>query len=385
MRIAVVHSYYSNRTPSGENVVVDLQREALRRAGHDVRVISLYQEETEKSRLYPAVTAVRVATNRGPRPTDEIDRFDPDIVHVHNLFPNFGRKWAARYSSRLVTTIHNYRPLCAAATLLRDGESCTLCPDRHSALPSLRYRCFKDSLVATLPVAVGMRFDRDPLLAAAARIITITEDMRSRYIAIGLPQDKIVTVPNFVPAADSPGTHEGDEHGDFWLFVGRLSHEKGILQLVRDWPDGPRLKVVGSGPLDDDLRRMARPTVELLGRRPPTEVRELMAAARGLLFPSIWPEGLPTVYLEALAAGLPVIAGARSVVGQLVERAKTGIVTSGSVADDIDRADAEFPGLIEHCRSVYESLYTETAWVKAILGVYGDVLAASREGSGRNA
>ena len=59
-----------------------------------------------------------VATNRGPYPVDEIDRFDPDIVHVHNLFPNFGRSWASRYSSRLVTTIHNYRPLCAAATLL---------------------------------------------------------------------------------------------------------------------------------------------------------------------------------------------------------------------------------------------------------------------------
>ncbi len=377
MRIAVVHSYYSNRMPSGENVVVDLQVEALRRAGHDVRVISLHQEEVEKSRIYPAVTAVRVATNRGPRPTDEIDQFGPDIVHVHNLFPNFGRTWAARYSSRLVTTIHNYRPLCAAATLLRDGESCTLCPDRHSALTSLRYRCFKDSLVATLPVAIGMRFDRDPLLAAAAKIVTITEDMRLRYTAIGLPENKIVTVPNFVPAADSPGTHEGDERGDFWLFVGRLSHEKGILQLVRDWPNGPRLKVVGSGPLDDDLCRMARPTVELLGRRPPAEVRALMAAARGLFFPSIWPEGLPTVYLEALAAGLPVVAGARSVVGQLVERSGTGIVTSGSVTDDIDRADAEFPGLAEHCRNVYETLYTETAWVKATLGVYGDVLAAT--------
>jgi glycosyltransferase involved in cell wall biosynthesis len=258
-----------------------------------------------------------------------------------------------------------------------------LCPDRHSALPSLRYRCFKDSLVATLPVAVGMRFDRDPLLAAAARIITITDDMRSRYTAIGLPEDKIVTVPNFVPAADSPGTHEGDEHGDFWLFVGRLSHEKGILQLVHDWPNGPRLKVVGGGPLGDDLRRMARPTVELLGRLPPAEVRGLMAAARGLFFPSIWPEGLPTVYLEALAAGLPVIAGARSVVGQLVEGAETGIVTSGSVASDIDRANVEFPGLIAHCRSVYERLYTETAWVKATLGVYADVLAAPPESSGR--
>jgi glycosyltransferase involved in cell wall biosynthesis len=376
MRIAIIHGYYSDRMPSGENVVVDLQVEALRRAGHDVRVISLRQQDVEKSRIYPVATALRVATNRGPRPTEKIDEFDPDIVHVHNLFPNFGRSWASRYSLRLVTTLHNYRPLCAAATLLRDGESCTLCPERHSALPALRYRCFKGSRVATLPVAFGMRFDRDPLLAAATRIIAITDEMRSRYTAIGLPAHKIVTVPNFTPAADSPGTHDGDEHGDFWLFVGRITHEKGILPLVRDWPNGPRLKVVGSGPLEDELRQMAGPTVDILGQRSPTEVAALMAAARGLLFPSIWPEGLPTVYLEALAAGLPVIAGSRSIVGQLVERDGTGIVMSGSVADDIARADADFPGLIAHCRNIYEKFYTEAAWVRAIEGVYGDVLAA---------
>lgn len=378
MRIAVVHSYYLSRVPSGENVVVDLQVEALRRAGHQVRVISRRQDDVEKSRIiYPAVTAVRMATNRGPRPTDEIDQFGPDIVHVHNLFPDFGRSWSSRYSSRLVTTVHNYRPLCAAATLLRDGELCTLCPERHSALPALRYRCFMGSMVTTLPLAVGMRFDRDPLLAAAARIITLNDDMRSRYVAIGLPENKIITVPNFVPAAESPGTHDGDEHGDFWLFVGQISHEKGILPLVRDWPNGPRLKVAGSGPLEDELRRMARPTVDLLGQRSPAEVRALMATARGLFFPSIWPEGLPTVYLEALAVGLPVIAGARSIVGQLVERDHTGIVSSGSVADDIDRADAEFPGLIAHCRNVYEKFYTEPAWVRAVQGVYGDVLAVA--------
>jgi len=374
MRIAVVHSYYSNRAPSGENIVVDLQVEALRGAGHDVRVISRRQEDVEKSKIYAARTAIGVATNRGPYPVDEIDRFEPDIVHVHNLFPNFGRSWAAQYASRLVTTIHNYRPLCAAATLLRDGNACTLCPESHSALPALKYGCFKGSRVATLPVALGMRFENDPLLAAADRVITINDDMRSRYAAIGVPEHKLVTVPNFAPSAPVPGTHGGDEQGQFWLFVGRITDEKGILPLVRDWPHGPRLKVVGSGPLEEDVRRMAGPTVELLGQRSPTEVRALMAAARGLLFPSIWPEGLPTVYLEALAAGLPVIAGPRSIVGQLVGREGTGIVMSGSMADDIDRADAYFPGLSAHCRDVYQNSYTEAAWLSAMQGVYGEVL-----------
>ena len=76
--------------------------------------------------------------------------------------------------------------------------------------------------------------------------------MRSHYAAVGVPEDKIVTVPNFVHVADASGKHAGDERGDFWIFVGRLTHDKGIVALVHDWPAGPRLKVVGSGPLESE-------------------------------------------------------------------------------------------------------------------------------------
>ena len=343
LRIAVIHGYYSNRMPSGENVIVDLQAEALRRAGHDVRVIAKYQEREEEASFYPARAALRVATNRGASPAGEIDEFDPEIVHVHNLFPNFGRTWTRRYASRLVATLHNYRPICSAATLFRDGAPCTLCPDQHTSRHAVRFACYRDSRIATVPLSLGMRFERDPLLASAARIITLNDDMRQHYAAVGVAQNKLVTVPNFVPPAERLGDHRGDEHGDFWLFVGRLSHDKGILPLVTSWPDGPRLKVVGSGPLEDEVTRAAGPTVEMVGQRPYAEVQAMLGAARGLFFPSLWPEGLPTIYLEALAAGLPVVAWPPSIVGQLVAQDETGFVTSGSVADDIARADAEFP------------------------------------------
>jgi glycosyltransferase involved in cell wall biosynthesis len=374
LRIAVVHGYYSNRLPSGENVVVDLQAEALRQAGHDVRVMAKYQEHEEEASFYPARAALRVATNRGASPVREIDEFNPDIVHVHNLFPNFGRTWTRRYASRLVATLHNYRPICSAATLFRDGAPCTLCPDQHTSRHAVRYGCFRDSRVATVPLSLGMKFERDPLLASAARIITLNDDMRQHYAAVGVAPNKLVTVPNFVPPAARLGDHRGDEHGDYWLFVGRLSHDKGILPLVSSWPNGPRLKVVGSGPLDEEVTRAAGPTVEMVGQRPYTEVQAMLGAARGLFFPSLWPEGLPTIYLEAMAAGLPVVAWPPSIVGQLVAQDETGFVTSGSVADDIARADAEFPDLSVHCREVFERRYTEKAWVGAVESVYADVV-----------
>lgn len=370
LRIAVVHGYYSTRVPSGENVVVDLQVEALRAAGHEVAVFARHQEEVEQSPIYPLQAALRTATGRGFSPIDALDRFGPDIVQVHNLFPNFGRTWVRRYADRLVATLHNYRPICPAATLFRDGHACTECPDQRSALPALRHACFKDSRVATLPMVPGTRFAADPLLDAAARVVTLNDDMRRRYAAIGVPESKLVTVPNFVRAAAAPGRHDGD----FWLYVGRLSAEKGILPLVQGWPVGPVLRVVGAGPLEAEVRAAAGPTVEVMGQVDGPRVRTLLGRARGLFFPSLWPEGLPTVYLEALAAGLPVVASPESVVADLVTREGTGFVSGGSVDGDLARATAEFPDMSDHCRAAFDARYTEVAWVRAMEELFRGVI-----------
>lgn len=366
LRVAVVHGYYSNRMPSGENVVVDLQVAALRAAGHTVEVFARHQEEVERARSYPVQAALQAASGRGHDPADPIDAFGPDVVHVHNLFPNFGRTWVRRYAGRLVATLHNYRPICPAATLYRDGAPCTLCPDGRSARPAVRFACYKDSRLATLPVAFGTRFAADPLLAAADRVVTLNDDMRSRYEAVGVPAERLVTVPNFVSDVGVPGPHDGG----FWLYVGRFSEEKGILPLVRRWPAGQRLRLVGSGPMEDAIRSEDVAGVELLGQLPNADVRRLLGQATGLVFPSLWPEGLPTIYLEALAAGTPVLASPESIVGSLVAGDGTGLVSTGAVADDLARAAEVFPTLHERCRAAYEERYTESAWVAAIERVY---------------
>lgn len=370
LRIAVVHSFYSSKRPSGENVVVGLQVEALRRAGHTVEVFARHTDELESNPLFPVVAGLTVATGRGPSPRKEIERFGADVVHVHNLFPNFGRTWVRKLSMPLVATLHNYRPLCPDGGLFRDGGDCSLCPDSGSARHAVTYRCYKGSLAATLPVALGTHFANDPLLASATRIVTLNDDMRHRYASVGVPLDRLTTVPNFVPSSGEPGRHDGD----YWLFVGRLSEEKGIARLVDGWPAGPKLKVVGSGPLEDELARTSGTNIEFLGQLPNAEVTRMLREAKGLFFPSLWGEGLPTVYLEALAAGLPVVARPESIVGSLVQVEGTGFVSAGDTPGDIDRAEALFPSLYAHCRAQFEAHYTEQAWVETMVSLYRDIL-----------
>lgn len=90
IRIAMVHSFYSSRQPSGENAVVRAEVNALRRAGYEVELFAAHTDELEGDLLYPVKAAWRVATGRGRNPLKAIKDFSPDVVHVHNLLSNVG-------------------------------------------------------------------------------------------------------------------------------------------------------------------------------------------------------------------------------------------------------------------------------------------------------
>lgn len=367
LRVALVHSFYSSRQPSGENEVVEQQVAALERSGVRTLLVEQRTDERERRRLYPLAAAVTVATGVGPDPLTVLREFRPDVVHVHNLFPNFGRTWVRRWDGPLVAHVHNYRALCAPGSFYRDGHVCTDCLDQHSVLPSLRHGCYRGSRSQTLPLALSTRFARDPVLTRADRVIALTDDMRDLYARAGVAASRIDVVPNFIPSAEVPEVGPG---GDYWVYAGRLAPEKGVLELVREWPRGRRLLVLGSGPLEQAVRDEVRPDVELMGRLPRPQMRALMGGAVGLLFPSRWLEGLGLVALEALAVGTPVMAWRPAPAASLVERLGVGLVAQDDLAASLDEAGAQFPLLRRHCREVFEAEFTEEAWRRRILAVY---------------
>lgn len=371
MKIALVHSFYSSRNPSGENSAVNQQVVALESAGHEVALFSARTDELESNVAYPLVSAVRVATGRGRGPA--LDVFNPDVVHVHNLFPNYGTSWLGINKYPTVATMHNYRPMCAAGTLFRSGQVCTLCPDLGSSLPGLRHGCYKNK-VSTLPLTIRPSFGKDAVLRNVERIIVLTEDMRERYLRLGLPEHKLSVVPNFVPDSLDVGVGSG---GASWIYVGRFSEEKGILPLAQAWPHGKKLILVGSGELEEQLRAIKNPWVEVAGSLSRSEVVTRLQTSVGLVFPSKWFEGLPMVYIEALSVGLPVLAWSPSVVRQLVSVQGTGRVADGfALSEVLSEAERSFGRLRAHCRSVFEFNYTERAVVGKLERVYKEAITS---------
>ncbi|WP_329318643.1 glycosyltransferase family 4 protein [Streptomyces sp. NBC_01262] len=387
LRVAVVHSFYASSSPSGENQAVVAQVAALRRAGHSTLLLGEHTDRLSRRPLYPLRAAATVATGYGRSPLAMLRRFRPDVVHVHNLFPNFGRSWLRQWAGPVVTTLHNYRPLCAAATLYRDGATCTSCPD-GDPWTGLRHGCYRGSRTATAPLAwAGRRGPAaDPLLRRADRIVVLSEMSRRVYLRAGIPHLRMDLVPNFTsdPAAVPEAAAAVSGRTARWVFAGRLSPEKGLLELLRRWPADQPLDVVGDGPLLDDCRRAAPAGVCFLGTLDHAELRRRLPSWTALVFPSRWPEGAPLIYPEALAAGLPVLAFSGSAVADAVLTQHTGAVVGWD--EPLDRALSlaaeRFPALRHHCQSVFERYYTEPGWTAGIEKVYGAAVA-SRAGTSK--
>ena len=367
-----MHSFYSSRQPSGENVVVDAQVASLREEGIDVQLVAARTDELETKTLYKPRTAMNVATGLGASPLAQLKDFEPDIVHVHNLFPNWGTSWLEHWKGPLVATAHNFRPVCAAGTLFRDGKVCTLCPDT-SVLAGIKHSCYRDSKIATAPLAIrsrkGVRGDR--LLSRADRVILLSKRAESLYVGFGLDPERTSVIPNFV---EDIGFTPDTPPGGAWVYIGRLTEEKGIANLVKHWPDDETLVVHGDGPLRAQIESEAlvRPNVHYVGQLGHAGVPGALAAAKGLVFPSEWAEGLPLVYAEALASGRAVVAKAGNSAADDVAVSGTGVVFDSwnDLGWALSRASSELLQLGAGARKRYMSAYTRSTWVEATLAAY---------------
>jgi glycosyltransferase involved in cell wall biosynthesis len=383
MRIAVVHSFYSSASPSGENQAVERQVEALRADGHEVELVSKYTDKEEDRLLYRASAALAAAGLAGASPVRRLQEFDPDIVHVHNLFPNWGTRWLADWRGPVVSTVHNFRPVCARGTLWRDGGQCTECLD-GSSLAAIRHRCYRDSRAATVPLAYASRSKgiHSPLLQRSDVAIVLNDYAASVFSA----PERIECIPNFV---DDVLYDAKTCESDYWIYAGRLTREKGVDWLVNNWPTGFRLKIAGSGPLEDHVREMQNDSVVYLGRVPSDSIRDEIKGATGIVVPSMWPEGIPTVALEALQAGTPVV------VSSLCASARDLTLNGcGAIFDPRPRVGGE-PGngqtastlrsALERVRDAgvtarslarvhFEQTYSKESWLKKINEVYTSVL-----------
>lgn len=378
LRILLIHNRY--RWSGGEETTVERLHAALENAGQDVCRLEVTNPHSTATSLKSLALAPWNHIARR-RISSAIEESSPHVVHVHNtwfsLSPTVFRASTA-HQIPTVTTIQNYRLVCPEAHLYRDGHPCTACVGGFP-FPGIKYRCYRDS--AILSAISGFTTMLHKELGSWQSIDRVHVPARfAREILEAGPFDasKFVVFPNAVP--DPGGRKVRPSQSSRVLFVGRLSHEKGLDRILHAWQRsrarGLTLTIAGEGPAMKEWRMLAPGDVEFLGRLGSDEVKNLMLKARALVFPSRWFEVCPMVIVEGLAAGLPVIGHDLGAITELIDFGAPNTLVHPDDDRGWDRALAEIANdkLVDElgakARAAYERRHTIPSWVDAHVKMY---------------
>jgi glycosyltransferase involved in cell wall biosynthesis len=387
--VLIVHETYQQR--GGEDAVVAAEARILEAHGHRVVWYQRHNDElTGRGALGTLMAGIdTVWAARSLRELRTIiAKEKPDVAHFHNTFPLISPaiyNACVEYGVPVIQTLHNYRLLCPAASLQREGKVCEACLGRSVAWPGVVHGCYRGSHAATMAIAVMLSAHRaiGTWREKVDIYIALSEFARQKFITGGLPSERIMVKPNFV--APDPGPKR--ESGEYALFVGRLSEEKGLRVLVAAWAalqGAIPLRIAGEGPLKNEITRFIASNnlsgVTLLGQLTSEEVIRAMHGARFLVSPSVWFEGFPLSIAQAFACGLPAIASRLGSLAEIVTDGATGLhFSAGDPADLATKIEWAWshPGEMRamgcQARAEYEAKYTADKNYEHLVGLWNQL------------
>lgn len=310
----------------------------------------------------------------------------PDIAHIHlmwgqitpSIFPVL-----KKYNIPILFTVHDYRIVCPAYTFRNGkGQICEECQGKHF------YKCFsntctKGNKLMSAVMAVEQYF-RNAFFNPAMNIdgfiyvSNFAKDIQEKYMPA------VKNIPNIVLYNFSTSIVEQSKTmptKKYFLFFGRLSYEKGVKTLLEAFERLPEcnLKVVGTGPLEADLKQMKdtrkMENVEFIGYKTGKELSDLVAGAYFVVVPSEWYENNPMTIIEAYSVGTPVIGAKIGGIPEIVIDSKTGFQFESGNADDLkDKivsvnklSDSEYQNLSSNTlKFANDNLSKDSYWNKLI-------------------
>jgi glycosyltransferase involved in cell wall biosynthesis len=380
MRILLLHNKYQQA--GGEDKVFESEGELLSSNNNVVERL-VFDNKDIATVLDKALSGIMSIYNfRSAKLLEQkIIEFKPDIIHVHNFLPLASPSIffiAKRNKIPVVLTLHNYRLICPSSTLFYNGRIYE--KSIHSLFPldAILKGVYRDSILQTAGVAVMVAFHNiiGTWKNKVDKFIVLTEFARSKFreSALRVADDQFVLKPNFIT---DPGKSEYTRDSSY-LFVGRLSAEKGIDVLLNAFKRSDfKLTIVGDGPMRDQVEACAgeRSNIEYLGFQPRTVIIDRLKRCRCLLFPSIWFEGFPITILEAFATGTPVIGSRLGGVAEIVVNKSNGLHFEPGSEEGLIRAindlhQMDFETLSGNARKTYEEYYTPERNYNILMDIY---------------
>lgn len=385
MKILLVHNKY--RQNGGEDVAFWSESELLSNNGHEVEHL-LYDNTSIKTFFDKFMSGVWAIYNPASAQAlkIKIKAFSPDVIHVHNFLPLVSPSVlfiAKKYKIPVVLTLHNYRLICPSAILFYNGQVYE--KSIHSVFPldAIWKGVYRHSTLQTATVAL-MTAIHNMLGTWKNKVdcyITLTRFACAKFesSALSISPKKLVIKPNFIKDC---GNGETDRE-DFFLFIGRLTEEKGIRTLLRAASlYNFKFTIIGEGPLGKEVENFARqnPTMTYLGFQSKSIVISYLKKCKALIFPSIWYEGFPLTIIEAFCTGTPVIASDMGGMTEIIQNRVNGLhFEPGNEKDlvskilEIEDENDLAKKLSNNARSTYLNHYTPAKNYDQLVGVYDRV------------
>lgn len=281
-------------------------------------------------------------TYRNPRVEADfaafLNRVRPDLIHVQHV-QNLSAEIigiAKRRGLPVVLTLHDYWFLCANGQLVR--PTAQVCHGTHWDLECVdcaAARLGQPKLTWIRPAVAVLFLRRDAylrqVLGATDLCLAPSEFLRQKYIAAGLPAEKVIYLENGTDLGRLRASLRPDDDRLRFGYIGSLAWQKGVHVLIEAFNGLPQgeveLRVYGDPNVFPDyaarLRQSAvHPAVRFMGPVPPDRVGEALAGVDVLVVPSLWFENSPLIIQEAFALKIPVVA---SDLGALPEKVRHGV------------------------------------------------------------
>jgi len=368
----------------GEDAVVRTETQLLKDAGHDVINFEGNNDELQKAsglKSLSQIPALFWSKDAYDRLKNILQDFKPDIAHFHNIYYALT---PAVYDAcqeqnvPVIQSLHNFRMLCANGLFFRDGHICEDCVNK-SAFEGIKHACYRQSSLASAAVTAVNSFHhvKKTWTQKVDMYITATDFSRQKYIKSGIRADHIIVKPNVL----YPDVAYSKPRGEYALYVGRLSEEKGVFQLLKAWKNLPQvpLKLVGEGDLEASLKEFALlnkiENVEFLGRVDNQQYDHYMRGAKFLVIPSQCYESFPRIAAEAFAYGLPVVASRLGSLEEIIIPFENGLSFNHLSEEDLGRQVKDLWQLdtlpmSRKVRQIYDEKYSPPKNLEQLIGIY---------------
>ena len=321
-----------------------------------------------------------------------LEEFKPDIVHINNFQRQLSASIIDAVKEKnipLIMTAHDLNSICPASIMLYNGEVCEDCITKGYT-SCIKKKCIKNSMLKSVLGYIEKKYyDLHKIFCKVDCIISPSEFNKNQLLKGKLKCNDITVIHNFVNETKKTDYTLGD--GAFYF--GRLSREKGILNLVEAINNipGARLIIAGDGPERENIQAYIKEhklenRITLLGYLNQNDIRENIRKCRFVTVPSIWYENCPYSILETMEIGKPIIG---SKIGGIPELIQDGINGFTYEHNDVTKLtnilmklfgnDETVKQFSKNSKQIFIQNYSAEAYYNKLMTVYNKYINTDKE------